>query len=161
MSDIGKYMTDDHRRLRRAFNIYKQDPTSIHAALHACDQVWIHARLEEEMMYPVLDPADVEALQEEHEIIAEMMAGIDELESNDPELPKAMERLARAVEFHVRDCEDGSYRRLKGDDDELTELGQKAFRRRQELMTERPPRGVRLRLAAETGWGNKIANAGW
>ena len=161
MSDIRKYLTDDHRRLRRAFNIYRQEPTSISAALHACDQVWIHCRLEEEMLFPVLDAAEVEALQEEHETIAELMAEVDQFEGYDPELPKVMERVQRAVDFHVQDEESSVFPRLKGGDGELAELGRRAFGRRQELMTERPPRGVRLRLAAHTGWGNKVANAGW
>ena len=161
MSDIRKYLMDDHRRLRRAFNIYRQDPTSISAALHACDQVWIHARLEEEMLYPVLAEADVEALQEEHEVIADLMAEVDQFETYDPELPKVMERVARAVDFHIRDEERSVFPRLAAGDERMAELGRQAFRRRQELMTERPPRGVRLRLAAETGWGNKVANAGW
>lgn len=165
MSEITKFLMDDHARLKRAFRTYRQDPSSVEAALYVCDQIWIHTTLEEEMLYPILrevDPDEAEACQDEHQRINEVMASIDQMEPGDPALERTMTRLQTLIEQHAREEERSIFPKLS-QHDALPDLGRTAFTRHQELVNQRPPKAVRKMSLANTGWGGggPIANAGW
>lgn len=171
MSDITKFLRDDHARLKRSFRGYRREPQSLDAALIVCDNLWIHTTIEEELLYPVLrDEIDAKvaaAAEREHAEANAIMEKIDQLEPSDPGFRRLMDALEVAVQRHVQNEETVIFPMLRGYEGEL-EMGRQAFARRQELVDQLPPRVVpRMPGLANTGWGGggtgggKVANAGW
>lgn len=165
MSEITKFLMDEHHRLKRSFNGYRQDAGNLAEALHVCDLIWIHSTIEEETLCPLLgeiEPDDAADAEADHERFAALMAKIDEMEEGDPALPRIMETLRVVVEEHARHQERVIFPKLS-DHPEAGELGAQAFARRQELVNQRPPKSTRRNSLANTGWGGggSVANAGW
>jgi hypothetical protein len=167
MSDLTKFLADDHTRLRRSFVEYRRRPNNLDAALNVCDHLWIHLTLEVELAHPAVEddmaPADSEVLNAADDGIHRLMATIDSLEAKDPSVSRHMASLERAVGDHIGAYESYVLPKLSARPD-VTEMGGTAFRRWQELFEERPPRTwTPMKRLANTGWGGggRFANSGW
>lgn len=139
MSEALKVLIDDHHRVRDLFKQFGGG-TDLELALKICHELTVHATLEEEIIYPVLrrdvDPGLAEEAEEEHGEAKELITQIQALEPGDPDLPRLMTRLERSVEHHVQEEETEAFPKLEEQTSEdLYELGNELFRRRQELMT--------------------------
>ncbi len=166
MPEIRKFIIDDHARIRRAFTDYHKSPWSLDDAMNVHDTLRVHLALEDEILQPVvwgkLDTADAALAETEHAEIESLIARIGALKPDEPGLARAMDLLFKAVARHIRTWERAVLPKLA--DEDIYGLGGQAYRRRQELFTESPPRTWRpMDRLANTGWGGggKIANAGW
>lgn len=157
MSDITKVLRDDHARIKRLFLRANQASEDVSIALDVCDELVIHATIEEEIVYPALAELDsrlAEEAEDEHEEAKEIIAEIQDLDPYDPAVAGLMVQLKKAVMRHVDKEEKVVFPVLeRGLPDQLLELGSQAFAMRQELLGARPPR--RSTLSTQT------ANVGW
>lgn len=140
MSEALKVLIDDHHKVRDLFKQFAGG-TDHALALKICQELTMHATLEEEIVYPVLrrdvDPGLAEEAEEEHDEAKKLIMQIEAMEPGDPELPAVMTRLERTVEHHVEEEESEAFPKLEEQTTEdLYELGNELFRRRQELMTK-------------------------
>lgn len=140
MSDAIKSLTDDHRKVA---DLFKQVAGSANATLarKICQDLRIHATLEEELVYPILrrDVGDeiTDEGEREHEEMEQLIAEVLEKPDMDPELPTLLAKLQQTVEHHVQEEETEAFPKLEAQTSEdLVELGNALFRRRQELMQE-------------------------
>ncbi|MDQ6615229.1 MAG: hypothetical protein M3083_10890 [Actinomycetota bacterium] len=166
MSDMPKFLADDHGRIRRSFNDYKRI-NNMDAALNVCDHLWIHLTIEVELAHPAvwnsLSSTEAEGLSAADDQISRLMETIDSLEPNDRSLGQQMTLLQRAVDAHIVAYDKYLMPKLRARPDQL-EMGRDAFRRWQELFEERPPRTWRpMDRLANTGWGGggRLPGAGW
>ncbi len=139
MSEALKVLVDDHHRVRDLFKQFAGG-TDHELALKICNELTVHATLEEEIIYPVLrrdvDPSLAEEAEEEHDEAKELIMQVQAMEPGDPQLPMVMTRLERTIEQHVEEEENEAFPKLEQQTTEdLYELGNELFRRRQELMT--------------------------
>lgn len=167
MSDMPKFIMDDHARIRRSFNDYQKTRSDLDAALNVCDHLWIHLTIEVELVHPAvwdeLEPADAEVLARADDQISGLMEAIDRLEPKDPSIAPRMFALQRAVVDHIEAYNKYVMPKLRTRPDQL-EMGREAFRRWQELFEERPPRTwTPMNKLANTGWGGggKLPGTGW
>lgn len=139
MSEALKMLIDDHHKVRDLFKQFAGG-TDHEIALKICEELTIHATLEEEIVYPVLsrdvDPDLAKEAEEEHEEAKQLILQVQAMSPGDPELPLVMTRLERTVEHHVEEEETEAFPKLEEQTSEdLYEMGNELFRRRQELMT--------------------------
>ncbi len=170
MSDVTKFLMDDHRRLRR---LLLQNPAATpDAALDICDDLIMHANIEEEILYPALQEVDAtlaEQSEAEHEELKELISEIEGLDPEDHnELMRLMGQIKLKLENHIQKEEREVFPKLNvALADQLVEMGSAAFAMRQEMLGQRPDRDHSPPRLALTGWGKRnvrvqgTADAGW
>ena len=174
MAHLTRFLLQDHARINRAFDAYSKAPSNLQSALHACAELEVHATVEEELVYPILeelDPDTAEHAEEEHAEFKELIAAVQDLEPGDPDLPVLMEQLMRLVADHVEEEETTVIPRLQSHlGAQVWDVGREAFGLRQELLGEGDRPGneakpvARQGLTANAGWSGGsggVANAGW
>ena len=107
-------------------------------ARRICDELTVHARIEEEIFYPALRqaaPADLlEEARAEHQEAKELIAQIEQLPAAGPEMDAVVTRLAQAIEHHVKEERDGLFTKARSTPQlDLVALGQQLQERQQEL----------------------------
>ena len=157
MSDITKVMRDDHARIKRLFLRASQESESVEIALDVCDELTIHATIEEEVVYPALREIDsglADQSEDDHEEAKELIAEIEDLDPDDPAVRPMMLQLKKSVMRHVEKEEKTVFPVLeRGLPDQLLEMGSQAFALRQELLGARPPRRKTLQTqTTNVGW---------
>lgn len=157
MSDITKWLRDDHARIKRLFLRANQASEDLDIALDVCDELTIHATIEDEIVYPALRELNsglADESEDDHEAAKELIAEIEDLDPDDPAVRTMMMQLQKSVLRHVEHEEKVVFPVLeRGYVDQLLEMGAQAFALRQELLGARPTR----RSAIKTG----TANVGW
>lgn len=138
MSEALKVLMDDHHKVRDLFKQFGGG-TDHDLALRICSELTMHALLEEEIVYPVLrrdvDADLTEEAENEHDEMKQLIMQVQAMEPGDPELPMLMTRLERTLEHHVQEEENEVFPKLEENTTEdLYEMGNELFRRRQELM---------------------------
>ena len=112
-------------------------------ARRICDELTVHARIEEEIFYPALrqalpDAADVvdEGI-EEHQEAKALIASIREAGAAGDELDRLVSELARAIEHHVKEERDELFPKAKAAPSlDLAGLGERLRERQQALQAE-------------------------
>ena len=172
MAELTKVLRDDHQRIKRMLDEFNAaTPVNKSLALAIVDELKIHSTIEEELFYPLLrdrvDPGQADASEEEHHLMDQLAATIEETDDDDPDLISTVEQLRTVVLQHMK-VEEALFPRMSADlTDDLTNLGPAAFRMRQELLQDVPERSAKPvgDLLANTGWGGPrrpgLSNAGW
>ena len=160
MSDITKVLRDDHARIKRLFLRANQATEDLDIALDVCDELTIHATIEEEIAYPALRELNsglADESEDDHESVKELIAEIEDLDPDDPAMRSLMVQLQKAVTRHWEKEETVVFAVLeKGYPDMLYEMGNQAFAMRQELLGARPPRRTTMKTGtANVGWAAK------
>ena len=140
MADAISVLTQDHRRVEELFEQFGDKPGP-EMARRICDELAVHAAVEEELVYPLLrtkvDRALADEARREHGEAWDLMAEIEHT-LDDPEvLFPAMEQLRAMVAHHVG-AEEGTIfplmqERVGG---LLAAAGDEITERRKELMTK-------------------------
>ncbi|GAB3414802.1 hemerythrin domain-containing protein [Massilia agilis] len=148
----------DHSHVMVTFHQYTRDkPARVKKALAEtiCDAVDIHARLEEELFYPVMrgitsDEHVIAKSPSEHDQMRNVIALLRNTEADDPDHDRLMFELMRLVIHHVADEETVLLPQAEEHlgQERLSELGAQMTRRRLELVT--PKAG---KIAANTVLG--------
>ena len=112
-------------------------------ALRICEELTVHAQIEEEVFYPALRKAvpDAAALldeaQAEHQEAKELIAQIEALGAADMEMDELVSQLACAVEHHVKEERDQLFPKARSAKKlDLAALADRMRERRQALQAE-------------------------
>ena len=135
----------DHSHVMVTFHQYTKDkPASVKKALAetVCTAVDVHAKLEEEIFYPVMrqittDDTVMRKSEPEHEEMRTVIALLRRTDPHDPDHDRLMLELMRHVIHHVADEETVLLPQAEAllDKDRLSELGAQMTKRRLELVT--------------------------
>ena len=158
MSDITKWLRDDHARIKRLFLRASQSSEDLDIALDVCDEITIHATIEEEILYPALRELNAgmaDGAEDDHESAKELIAEIEDLDPDDPAVRTLMTQLKKSVLRHFDTEESTTFKVIeRGYPDQLLEMGSQAFALRQELLGARPSRSSTLKpQTTNVGWG--------
>ena len=150
-------LATDHRKVEKLFQQYERQKDGDEGARQElceriCNELTVHAQIEEEIFYPWLkenmdDGEPVEEALVEHQsakaLIAQLQgAGIDETTD------AKVKVLSEYIKHHVNEEENEIFPQVKGEQEELDELGQELMARKMELMEE-------LGMEAEAGEGEE------
>ena len=152
-------LSADHRKVEQMFEQYeneKEGDEEIKQALceRICNELTVHAQVEEELFYPWLrENLDEEDLVEEalvehqtaKDLIAQLQGGVQE-DNTDAKVKV----LGEYIKHHVKEEEGEVFPQVRDKQEELDELGQEMAARKMELMEE-------LGMQAEEGEGGKEA----
>ena len=149
--DAIDFLTDDHKRVDKLFrdfeNVDRDDPDAVQEMVEiACMELQIHSILEEEIFYPAVraqveddDREHHDVLNEaevEHETVDDMVAKLQELESDDPMYAAYFNVLTEYVKHHVKEEETALFPYVKTLKLDLQQLGEDMRIRREELFAE-------------------------
>ena len=156
-------LTTDHRKVEKLFQQYERqkdgdDEARRELCERICNELTVHAQIEEELFYPWLkenleDAEPVEEALVEHQgakaLIAQLQgAGVDETTD------AKMKVLSEYIKHHVNEEENEIFPQVRDEQEELDELGQELMARKMDLMEE-------LGMQAEEGAGKEqMAGAG-
>ena len=144
--DAIALLTADHKAVKALFKQFealtKQDDADEEkAALVAkiCDEITIHAQVEEEIFYPavreaiedddLMDEADVE-----HASAKDLIAQLEGMSPGDDHYDAKVTVLGEQIDHHVEEEEKEMFAKVKKSGLDLLALGQEMAMRKQELM---------------------------
>jgi hemerythrin superfamily protein len=121
-----------------------------------CDELTLHARLEEEVFYPAVREAigDGELLNEaevEHASAKDLIRQIETRTASDPRYNALVTVLGEYVMHHVKEEEGEMFKKVRASGLDLETLGEAMLQRKQALAGERP--GMTGRIASLLGTG--------
>ena len=143
--DACDLLDADHVAVKHLFVDYARlavagDPGGERQALakKICDELTVHAQIEEEIFYPALRqlPGADELLDEaqaEHQEAKELIARIEGLATADAEMDDLVSKLAGAVEHHVKEERTQLFPKARSSSLDLDALGQQLKERQQQL----------------------------
>ena len=114
-------------------------------AMKICDELTVHAQIEEEIFYPALqqalpDAADLlQEAQAEHQEAKEMIARLRDMGAPDAAMDSLVAELNRAIEHHVKEERDELFPKARASGLDLVPLGLQLRERQQELEAETAP----------------------
>jgi hemerythrin superfamily protein len=138
----------DHRKVEGLFEEYESEKegdedTKRELALQICNELTAHAQLEEELFYPWLrenlDEEDMEMLEEayvEHASAKDLIAQIQAASEIDEAFDAKVKVLSEYVKHHVQEEEGEIFPEVRGEQEELDELGQEMHARKAEIMQQ-------------------------
>ena len=114
-------------------------------AMKICDELTVHAQIEEEIFYPALREALpdasglVEEATEEHQEAKQLIADIRALGKANPAMDTLVAELNGAIEHHVKEERDELFPKARAAPDlDLVVLGEQLRERQQELQAKAP-----------------------
>jgi len=139
-------LSSDHRKVEAMFREFEQmkeeeDASRVALAQRICNELTIHAQVEEDLFYPWLrenlDETDLvaEALVE-HATAKQLIAEILPVGEADEAYDAKVKVLSEYIKHHVKEEEDEIFPEVAGEEEELDELGQEMAARKAELMDE-------------------------
>jgi hypothetical protein len=147
--DACELLDADHIAVKHLFVEYARLATAPAAAdaagrkaiaMKICEELTVHAQIEEEVFYPALEdalPDEADLLQEaraEHQEAKEMIAQIQGMGTADAAMDALVAELNRAIEHHVKEERDEIFPKAKAAPDlDLDALGDRLRERQQEL----------------------------
>jgi iron-sulfur cluster repair protein YtfE (RIC family) len=144
--DACELLDADHIAVKHLFVDYARlatqpepDASRGAIALKICQEITVHAQLEEEIFYPALRKAvpaagDVlDEAQEEHQEAKDLIAQIQALGAADAAMDDLVAQLNRAIEHHVKEERDELFPKAKASGLDLAELGERMRVRQGEL----------------------------
>ena len=149
--DVIQLLKDDHKHVKKHFREFEkmdpeQDPEACQELVtRVCDELEVHAQLEEELFYPaarralqgkegedLLDEAEVE-----HHSVKQLIAELRELQPADPKFKAHVTVLSEYVKHHVKEEEGEMFEKLSRAKIEWEPLLQDMLDRQEEMKTER------------------------
>jgi iron-sulfur cluster repair protein YtfE (RIC family) len=152
--DACQLLDADHIAVKHLFVEYARLATAPTAAdgagrraiaMKICEELTVHAQIEEEIFYPALQEAlpDAQDLLEEaraeHQEAKELIGQIQSLRAADAAMDALVAELNRAIEHHVKEERDEIFPKAKAAPDlDLDALGEQLRERQQELEARTP-----------------------
>ena len=133
--DVIELLEQDHRKVEELFSQYEASPDDA-TADQICQELDVHATVEEEIVYPRLADIDPELKQhadEEHGTAKGLIGQIRDRIGNVREL---VEQLKASVEHHVEEEESKAFPEMRAQlAAELEDLGVAVARRKEDLQS--------------------------
>ena len=137
MPNVIELLNHDHREVEQLFAQF-ESTQDFDIALQICEELTVHAAVEEEIVYPVLEriDADIEReAEEEHAEAKELIARIQAMSPDDPELVPTVMKLKAGIEHHVEEEEGEAWPKMRSAaGNRLDELGTALEERKAELL---------------------------
>lgn len=162
--DAIKLLTDDHEQVRDAFQKYEElgDKAFVSKrklADEICEQLLVHAQIEEEILYPEFAKSVREGRPLEREARVEHASARDlirQIQSMDPEdelFDAKVTVLSEYIEHHVKEEETEMFPLMRTAGLDTQEMGQRLWERKQELLNNPemliPPHETQLQRGAQ------------
>lgn len=141
-----KHLFVDYARLAISADAESTQSARTQLAKKICDELTVHARIEEEIFYPALRevlPEDEDLVDEataEHQEAKQLIADIRTLGQANSAMDTLVAELNVAIEHHVKEERDGLFPKAKAVPElDLVLLGEQLRERQAELQTELAP----------------------
>jgi len=141
-----KHLFVDYARLAIAPDADKTEAQRTALAMKICDELTVHAQIEEEIFYPALRETlpDADSLVDEataeHQEAKQLIADIRALGKANPAMDTLVAELNVAIEHHVKEERDELFPKAKAAPDlDLAALGEQLRARQRDLQTEAVP----------------------
>jgi hemerythrin superfamily protein len=134
--DVTQMLEQDHRTVEGLFSEF--EATGDEATVETiCNELEVHASIEEELVYPKLAEIDSALEQHAEEEHGEMKSLISQLRSGSGDTAALVDQLKSTVQDHVEEEESQAFPKLRERfGDELDSVGEAAQQRKQELTAE-------------------------
>jgi hypothetical protein len=139
-------LSSDHRKVEGMFREFEQmkeeeDASRVALAQRICNELTIHAQVEEDLFYPWLreNLEETEPVAEalvEHATAKQLIAEILPIGEADEAYDAKVKVLSEYIKHHVKEEEGEIFPEVAGEEEELDELGQEMAARKAELMDE-------------------------
>jgi len=141
-------LVTDHRKVEDLFERFDQEKDGDEAtrreiAQRICNEITIHAQVEEELFYPWLrenlDDDDMEMVEEaqvEHNTAKDLIAQLEGASDIDEQYNAKVKVLGEYIKHHVNEEENEIFPKVRDEQEELDELGQEMAARKGELKEE-------------------------
>lgn len=135
----------EHEEVAELFDAFESAATAEQQALaeQVCQKLTVHARIEEEILYPaakdVLEEGDVDLVNEaavEHATVKDLIGKIEAMDATDEPYKATVTVLSEYVKHHVEEEETELFPLLQDSDLDLNAMGAKLAGRKQELTAE-------------------------
>jgi hemerythrin superfamily protein len=137
--DALRLLKDDHARVQALFGEFEKTESAKKKeslASTICDELTLHAQLEEKIFYPAVRQAieDEDIMNEadvEHASAKELIAKIRACDASDQHFDAMVTVLREAIKHHIKEEEGEMFEQVRGSDLDLEELGERmsAFKR--------------------------------
>ena len=143
--DAVSLLMDDHKKVKKLFKEYeklaKKDDIEgkVDVALQICEELTVHATIEEEIFYPAARAAikDDDLLNEaevEHATAKDLIAQIEQMSGDDPMYDAKVKVLSEYIDHHVTEEEDEMFPKAKKVKMDMAGLAVEMMERKEELM---------------------------
>jgi hemerythrin superfamily protein len=145
-ADAIAMLTQDHRMVQQLFKDFEKgkekmdDETKAELVRTACQELTIHAQLEEELFYPavreaieshdILDEAEVE-----HTTAKQLIGELERMKPDNELYDAKFTVLGEYVNHHIKEEQGEMFKKAKASDLDLVELGERMMRRKEELQS--------------------------
>ena len=155
-SDAISLLKGDHKAVDELFKEYEARKeegkvgAKVKIAKQICDELTVHATIEEEIFYPAarLHAADARDLVEEaaveHQTLKDIIGRLQAAPSSDPLYDAGVKVLSEYVKHHVKEEENELFPKVRRSNLDLVALGERLLARKTELQKG----GVKQRRAA-------------
>jgi len=144
VNDAVALLTSDHDKAKQLFREYERlarlgdVALKSDLALQICLELTIHTQLEEELFYPAVraetgDAKLVEEAIQEHAEAKELIAHIQGMAADSPDLDSTVALLRRAIEHHVEEEERVMFPQARQSDVNLDKLREQLADRKEQL----------------------------
>ena len=147
MKDACELLDADHIAVKHLFVEYARQAMAAPAepgdrpalAQRICQELAVHAQIEEEIFYPALaqatgEQALVEEAKAEHQQARQLIAQIQGMQRADRAMDDLVSQLAQAIEHHVKEERDHMFPKARASSMDLQALGVQLKERQEELM---------------------------
>jgi DUF438 domain-containing protein len=146
-SDAIAMLKADHDKVKKLFKEFERmhdaesEEEAEHLATQICNELTIHATLEEEIFYPEVRAAinDEELIDEaevEHATAKELIAQIESAHFGDDKFAAKVCVLGEYINHHIKEEQDEMFPKAKRAKVDMTALGERMAARKEELKAE-------------------------
>jgi hemerythrin superfamily protein len=148
--DAIQVLTDDHRAVGKLFDAFEKtqkDDLDAKATLvrRACEELTVHAMIEEELLYPAAQEAldqddrpDVEEAYVEHYLVKVLIDKFTTLRAGEAGFDATFKVMSEMVRHHIEEEESDLFPKLRKSGADLDALGRKLMQRKEELESKLP-----------------------
>ncbi|SFH28953.1 Hemerythrin HHE cation binding domain-containing protein [Nitrosospira sp. Nsp14] len=146
-NDAIKLLTADHAKVKKMFKEFEKlskkddEEGKQELATQICQELMVHAQLEEEIFYPAAREAieDEELMNEavvEHNSAKELIAQVQSMGASDPMFDATVKVLGEYVNHHIEEEQNEIFPKVEKAKVDLEEIGAEIAQRKEELMEE-------------------------
>lgn len=141
--DAISLLKDDHQAVRKLFDAFEKAQKHDHDARttlvrRACEELTVHAIIEEELLYPAVQAAleeedrpDVDEARVEHFLVKVLIERFETLKAGDAGFDATFRVMSEMVLHHIEEEESELFPKFKKSGADLVELGKQLMRRKE------------------------------
>lgn len=140
MPQVFEMLKDDHRKVEQLFEQYEQSSDS-DVALQICEELTVHAAIEEELVYPIIatkvGTGYAREATQEHQQAKQLITQIENGVRNGNDISSLVKELQEGMQHHVQEEESELFPKLEAAVPKVTEgLGPDLEARKESLRAQ-------------------------